>query len=76
MMGLVSLTVLGIGSLLVTLAFNLVLGWDLNAICPGSDTFCSGLWWTSVAKYLPVWLFMSQLVVTLVFASPFALARA
>ena len=73
--GLITLTVLGIGALLVTLAFNLITGWELDAVCPGSAAFCAGPWWTAVAQYLPVWLFLGQLAVVGVFASPYAMAR-
>lgn len=74
---LASLTVLSVGFLMVSLSMNLILGWSLEDTvgCPGSDTFCSGTYWTYVADYMPTWLFIGQLVVTLALASPVALLR-
>lgn len=65
----------GVCSLLVTLTINMLTGWDLDAMCPGTDEFCGGIYWQTVADYLGGWLFIGQLVVVLALASPFALVR-
>ena len=74
-MNLSSMAVLGVGSLMVTLTFTLIAGWNVNAICPGSDSFCNGVYWKTAVKYLPVWLFLGQSMVVLALASPFAMLR-
>ena len=72
-MALTSMTVLAVGVLMVTLAFNLISGWTLDPMCPGTDTFCDGVWWRTVVEHLPTWLFMGQIMVVLALASPFVL---
>ena len=75
-MGLASLTVLGLSTVIVTATLNLVGGWTLSSsMCPGSDAFCDGVYWSHVVDYLPAWLFIAQLLVVLALASPFALFR-
>ena len=74
-MGLVSLTVLGLASVIVTVTLNLIGGWTLAAMCPGAETFCGSAYWTHVVDYLPAWLFIAQILVVLALASPFALFR-
>ena len=73
--GLASLTVLGLGAVLVTFALNIVNGWSLSDVCIGTEAFCAGAVWTAVAQYLPIWLFFGQVLVVMVLASPFAFAR-
>ena len=70
-----SLAVLAVGGVLLTLTFNLVLGWDVDALCPGTDAFCDGVYWQTVADQLPTWAVIGQALVILSIASPFALAR-
>ena len=74
-MGLASLAVLGVGSLMVTLSLNSISGWSLDASCPGTATFCDGIYWRTVVEYLPGWLYVAQVLVVFALASPFALAR-
>ena len=74
-MGLTSMTVLGVGSLLVTLTLNMISNWSLGASCPGTEQFCSGIYWQTVVEYLPTWLYIAQIVVVLALASPFAIFR-
>ena len=74
-MGLASLAVLGVGSLMVTLSLNSILGWGLDASCPGTQAFCTGIYWRTVVEYLPTWLYVGQILVVLAMASPFALVR-
>ena len=64
-----------VAMLMVTLALNMLLGWDLDASCPGTTQFCDGVYWTYVAGNLPTWLFIVQILAVLALASPFALAR-
>ena len=70
-----SLVVLTVGGLLLTLTFNLIVGWDVDALCPGTDAFCNGVFWRTVADQLPTWAIIGQALVILSIASPFALAR-
>ena len=74
---MIPLVILGLAAILSTLALNMVAGWDLKAAaaCPGSESFCSGAWWTAVSDYLPVWVFMGQLLVTVSLASERAIIR-
>ena len=74
-MGAGSVAVMGLGSLLITLSFNLIIGWNLDANCPGTAEFCAGVWWSAVVGYVPVWLFIAQALVVLALGSPYALAR-
>ena len=74
-MGLASVAVFAVGSLMVTLSLNLILGWNLDATCPGTDEFCNGVYWNVVVDYLPTWLFVGQILVVLALASPFAVVR-
>ena len=67
------MVVMTIGALIATLTFNLIVGWDLGATCPGSAAFCSGVYWTTVADNLPTWLIVAQVAVLLSLASPFVL---
>ena len=62
------LIILGIGSILATLSLNLAVGWDLNAGCPGTPAFCAGPWWTLTVQYLPLWLFLGNILVVLALA--------
>ena len=73
-MGLASVAVLGVGSLMVTLTLNSISGWSLDASCPG-ETLCDGVYWQTVVEYLPTWLYVGQILVVLAMASPFALVR-
>ena len=68
-----AMVVMTIGALIATLTFNLIVGWDLGATCPGSKTFCDGVYWTTVADNLPTWLIVAQVAVLLSLASPFVL---
>ena len=72
-MNLASMAILGVGSLMVTLSLNLLAGWTLDTMCPGSESFCGGVYWTAVVKYLPTWLYIGQIMVVLALASPVAL---
>ena len=74
-MGLTTLAVLGVGSLMVTFTLNQLVGWNVDAACPGSTSFCDGVYWRTVVEYLPIWLYVGQLLVVLAVASPFALVR-
>ena len=74
-MALTNMTVLGLGFVMVTLTFNLISGWSLDADCPGTEQFCDGVYWQTVVEYLPTWLFLGQILVVLALASPFALVR-
>ena len=74
-MWLASMAVLGVGSLVITLSFNMISGWTIDAMCPGSAAFCDGIYWTTVVSHLPAWLFVGQIFVVLALASPYALAR-
>ena len=74
-MGLASLTVMGLGAILVSLTLNLATGWDVEAVCPGSEAFCDGVWWTAAVDYLPTLLFLGQILVVIALTSPFALVR-
>ena len=68
-------TVFTIGGLTVALVFQLVTGWtstELAALCPGSDAFCAGVYWTTVADNLPTWLIVAQILVLLALASPYS----
>ena len=72
-----ALTVIGLASLLVTLSLNMIAGWDLDTAgaCPGTPEFCSGSYWQAAVEYLPVWLFLGQILVVIAMASPVALVR-
>ena len=75
-MGLASMAVLGVGSLMVTLSLNALSGWDLGTdYCPGTETFCNGVYWQVAVDYLPAWLYIGQILVVLVLASPRAIVR-
>ena len=74
-MGVASLTVLGMASVLVTVTLNLTAGWTIDAICPGSKTFCDGVFWQAAVDYLPAWLFIAQVMVVIALASPVAIFR-
>ena len=74
-MGLAGVAALGIGAVMVTLAINLSIDWDLNALCPGTETFCNAVWWSTIVEYLPVLLFLGQILVVIVMGSPRALVR-
>ena len=76
-MGITTMAVLGVCSLLVTLSLNMLAGWTLD-ICTAewaTDAFCDGIYWTTVVKWLPTWLYIGQIMVVLSLASPFALVR-
>lgn len=70
-----ALTVLGLGAILVGLNLTLIQSWDVGAMCAGSSTLCSGVWWTAAVDYLPLWLFLGQIVVVISLASPVAVVR-
>ena len=74
---MIPLVIFGLAAILSTLALNMVAGWDLKAAeaCPGSEAFCNGVWWAAVSDYLPVWLFLGQLLVTVTLASERAIIR-
>ena len=74
-MGLTSMALLGVGSLMVTLSLNMISGWSFDTSCPGTDAFCNGVYWRTVVQHLPTWLYMAQILVVLALASPFALVR-
>ena len=76
-MALVTLTVFGLASVIVTASLTLISGWDLGAegACPGSSSFCASVWWTAAVDYLPIWLFMGQVLVVIAMAGPAALIR-
>ena len=74
-MGLASMAILGVGSLMVTLSLNAISGWSLDATCPGTDSFCQGVYWQLVVEYLPTWLYIGQIMVVMALASPYALVR-
>ena len=69
------MAVLGVGAVLVTLSVSIAIGWDVNAICPGTATFCKTVWWRTVVDYLPAWLFLGQILVALTLGSPWAIIR-
>ena len=71
------LVIMGLASILSTLTLNMLAGWDLKAAaaCPGSETFCNGVWWAAVSDHLPVTLFLGLLLVTITLASPRAIVR-
>ena len=48
---------------------------SLDASCPGSDAFCDGVYWTTAVEYLPVGLYIGQILVVFALASPYALVR-
>jgi len=75
MIGVAGMATLALGSLLVTLSLNLIVGWNLDAACPGSETFCDGIYWQTAEKYVPIALFMAQLLVVFALSSPVALLR-
>lgn len=68
---------LGIVTVLGTVVMNSILGWDLRAagVCPGPDEFCNGVYWRTVADYLPTWLLLGQIGVVFSLGSPVALLR-
>lgn len=68
-----SAATLGVGIALLTLTFTYISGWSIDPLCPGSETFCDGVYWTTAVEYLPVWLFTGQIMVVLALASPFSL---
>ena len=74
---MIPMVILGLAAILSTLALNMIAGWDLKAAeaCPGSETFCNGVWWTAVSDYLPVWMFLGQLLVTVSLMSDRAIIR-
>ena len=74
---MIPMVIFGLAAILSTLALNMIAGWDLKAAgaCPGTEQFCSGVWWTAVSDYLPVWLFLGQLLVTVSLASERAIVR-
>ena len=74
-MGVAAMAVLGMGLALLTLTISMVGAWDVDAMCPGSDAFCDGIYWQTVVDYLPGWLFIGHLVVILALASPYAVVR-
>ena len=74
-MGLAGLTVIGIGSLMITLALNSIIGWQIDEICPGTERFCNGVYWQFIIEYLPTWLYVGQIMVVISMASPVALLR-
>lgn len=71
------MVILSLAAILSTLALNMITGWDLKAAeaCPGTEQFCSGVWWTAVSDHLPVSLFLGLLLVTFALASPRAFIR-
>lgn len=71
------MVIFGLAAILSTLALNMIAGWDLKAAeaCPGSETFCNGVWWTAVSDYLPVWMFLGQLLVVVSLGSERAIVR-
>ena len=74
-MGMASMAVLGVGSLMVTLSLNAIAGWSLETSCPGTDTFCDGVYWSVVVDSLPTWLYIGQVLVVIALSSPVALVR-
>ena len=74
-MGLVSLTVMGLATVIVTATLNVVGGWTLQGMCPGSAQFCDGVYWTFLVDYLPAWLFIAQILVVFALSMPFAAIR-
>ena len=74
-MGLASLTVMALASVIVTVTLNLLSGWTIDSICPGTDAFCDGVFWTVAVDYLPGWLFVAQLLVVLALTMPIAVVR-
>ena len=66
----------GIGIVLVNLAVYMILGWDVEAICPGDAQFCADVWWTTIVDQLAQFLFVGLMLVVLAHASPWALIRA
>ena len=75
MVWLVPLIVITVGVSVVGLAINAISGWNLDAACAGTASFCTGAAWTIVVEYLPVWLYVGQILVLVSMASPFALVR-
>ena len=75
MIGVANLTVLGLGIIVVSLSVGMIQDWDVAGLCPGTVEHCAGVWWTAADDYLRTWLFLGQIMVVLVMASPFALVR-
>ena len=83
-MGLAGVAALAIGAVMVTLGINLVLDWRLNELLCATDAevtgiassaFCTNVGWKTVVEYLPVLLFLGQVLVVIVMGSPVALLR-
>ena len=70
-----SMVSLALGGLMLTLATNALVAWDLAATCPGPTSFCNGQYWTLVEDQLKTWVFIAMLLVVLVLGSPFAILR-
>ena len=70
-----SLAVLGVCTLMFPLTANFILGWNLDATCPGTETFCNGVYWRYLVDYLPTWLFIAHVMVVLALSMPVALVR-
>ena len=76
MIALAGMATLGVAMVLVTFTLNQLGGWNLDAACPGTPSFCNGIYWKAVVEYLPTWLFIGQILVVLALSSPYALLRA
>lgn len=64
-----------LGGVLTALVFYLVAGWDVGAICPGSDAWCDGQTWQLVEEWLPYGMALAQVLVFLAMFLPAALLR-
>ena len=60
---------------LTLLSLNLLDGWDLNAICPGTEQWCAGQSWSLVVKYFKTLLIVGSMIVWGVQMIPNAVVR-
>ena len=72
-MGVRELTVMGLGAILVTVNVTMIGSWDLAGLCPGTETFCEGVWWQATEEYAPGLLFLAQIMVVIAMGSPLAI---
>lgn len=66
----------GIAIVLINFAVYSVLGWNVDAICPGTPQFCADIWWSTTVEYMALLFFLGLVLVVLVQTSPWALVRA
>ena len=66
---------LPLGAVLTVLTVNLLDGWDVDGICPGTDIWCDGQVWQLVAEWLPWGMVVGQILVVLAMGLSVALLR-